>query len=49
MSGEAESIILPESLHNAIQDFFLRTSLPRIRKEMEKEAQKEESPTGNKR
>jgi len=47
--GEKESakIKLLESLHNEIQEFFLTTSLPRIRKE--KEAHKEKSPAGYKR
>ena len=47
MNEKEEAIILPESLHDEIQKFFLKTSLPRIRKEME--AQKEKSPAGNKR
>ena len=47
MDEDKEKIKLPENLHDEIQKFFLRTSMPRIRKELEQEDAQKQAPSEN--
>ena len=42
--GEGEKIVLPEKLQIEMWQFFLKTSIPRIKREKDKAAQEESPP-----